>query len=159
MPEIFIDIDSTGNITNVKDLSGWLRKLKTGKWLLQAKDYRKRSLNQNDYYWAVIVPMCKEALYDVGWEIYSNDECHEFLKVNHLSKEYLNRLTFLSVKVPHTTTKLSVSEFNEYIERICRWASEFLNIVIPSPNGEIAMLEAWEKSVHEETNIRSEQQF
>jgi len=99
---------------------------------------KKRSLNQNGYYWSCVVPIVKQGLLDAGWErekVNSNDAVHELLK--HLfcpQLEVVNEQTGEVMKMPPTTTALTTTNMMEYFEDITRWAAEFLNITIPEPN-------------------------
>lgn len=96
------------------------------------KQYRKiRSIQQNRYYWGVIVKMLAE---HCG---YSDEEMHESLKDK-----------FLSIYDPETdlkkigsTTELTTVEFIKYNETIKRWASTFHHLVIPDPK----QLFSWDK--------------
>ncbi|MBU0959480.1 MAG: hypothetical protein KKB31_06045 [Nanoarchaeota archaeon] len=85
------------------------------------KRKKDRSNQQNRYYHAVVVKMIAE---DLG---YTKDEAHIALKMLFLLKDG---------KVPtvRSTTDLTTVEFEEYLRKIKRWASMFLNIYIPDPN-------------------------
>ena len=86
------------------------------------KPKTSRSTLQNSYYWSVVVEiLAKELGYD-------KDEIHEILKYKFLQS---NAMGMPYVK---STTKLSTGEFEDYLEKIRRWAAEFLNINIPLPN-------------------------
>ena len=86
------------------------------------KPKTSRSTLQNSYYFGVVVEiLAKELGYD-------KDEIHEILKYKFLQS---NAMGMPYVK---STTKLSTGEFEDYLEKIRRWAAEFLNINIPLPN-------------------------
>jgi len=96
------------------------------------KAKKKRSVNQNSYYWGVIIQevllMFREAGNDVDAE-----EVHSYLK------EHVGKLTKVVVdpegnkeSVLQSTTRLSTKEFEDYLERIRAWAAGF-GIVIPLP--------------------------
>jgi len=76
-----------------------------------------RSHAQNRYYQGVVVPLLAE---HIGYE---QPEMHEVLK--HEFLPYGTR----------STTDLTVAEFTDYLERICRWAAEKMDCVIPPPRG------------------------
>jgi len=86
------------------------------------KPRTKRSDVQNSYYWGVVIELLSKEL---G---YDKDEMHEILKYKFLQS---NAMGMPYVK---STTKLSTGEFEDYLEKIRRWAAEFLNINIPLPN-------------------------
>jgi hypothetical protein len=82
----------------------------------------QRSLDQNSYYWGVVVAILGD---HCG---YDPEEMHEALKFKFLrkGKEGLETVT--------STTDLNTKEFEDYLERIRRWASMELNCFIPQPN-------------------------
>ena len=86
------------------------------------KPKTSRSTLQNSYYFGVVVELLANEL---G---YDKDEIHEILKYKFLQS---NAMGMPYVK---STTKLSTGEFEEYLEKIRRWAAEFLHINIPDPN-------------------------
>lgn len=90
-----------------------------------------RSLNQNAWYWGVIV----EAISDHTG--YTADEIHELLKAKFIPK----RLAVLAGNgdivdefvMGGSTRKMNTAEFGEYCEAIRRWAADTLDINIPDP--------------------------
>ena len=81
----------------------------------------QRSEKQNKYYWGVVIAMLGN---DFG---YDSEEMHEALKFMFLKKE--GKLT--TVK---STASLTTTEFEVYLDKVKRWASQEYNIVIPDPN-------------------------
>ena len=82
-----------------------------------------RSNPQNRYYWGV----CVEIISDHTG--FTPEEIHEVLKHKFLTpKERMGQ------QIYPNTTQLDTREFNLYIEKIQRWASESLGLVIPDPN-------------------------
>jgi hypothetical protein len=55
---------------------------------------------------------------------------HEMLK--HECNYYL--AGNFELKVPLSTKKLTTVEFEEYLERVRRWAASFLSLYVPLPN-------------------------
>jgi len=86
----------------------------------------QRSLNQNSYYWGVVLDILSK---HTGYEI---DELHEILKY-----KFLQVATSSEGKEPYqyvkSTTKLNTAEMEEYLDRIKRWAAMELSCVIPDP--------------------------
>jgi hypothetical protein len=125
-------------IVNMQELKAAFNSLKDGKHQVTIKDVRNRSLPQNDYYWSVVVPMCRVGLYDAGYdEVKTNDDAHEVLKHVHLRRRMVSKQTGDVIDIAGSSAKLTVAEFSEYIESICKWSAEFLSVVIPSPNEEL----------------------
>lgn len=90
-----------------------------------AKARKKRSDNQNAYYWGVV--LARIADYS-GYR--GKDELeglHEELKRMFLPK-------FGRMNITRSTSALSTIEFNNYIEDVKRWAVQELGIYIPDPN-------------------------
>ena len=130
-------------------LRGLLRDLKDGKHLITIKDYRKRSLQQNDYYWAVVVPLVRKGLFDAGFdEVTDNEIAHEVVKKFFLKTPILSKQTGEIIDIGGSSTKLTVPEFSEFLERVVKWASEYLGIYIPSPNEPMAELFEYSESLN-----------
>jgi hypothetical protein len=94
---------------------------------------RKRSLNQNAYYWGVVIAAITQMFRDAGNYV-DGEDVHEFLKLRVCK---LSRLIVTPDGEVHkslgSTTKLSTMEFEVYLERIRAWAAEY-GCVIPLPN-------------------------
>lgn len=117
---------------------------KDGEYELQTRNIRKRSLDQNAYYWGVVVPMCRAALYQAGWEeIRTNDDAHEFMLRLHNVRTLHNERTGDKVDVAIRSHELSIPEFQVYLARIIQWAAIYLGIYIPDPNEPLAELDQY----------------
>lgn len=86
------------------------------------KSKRIRSLNQNKYYWGVVVKIIAN---HTG---YTSDETHQQLGRMFLS--YKNGATVF-VK---STTKLNTVDFEDYLDKCRNWAREEMSCYIPMPN-------------------------
>lgn len=100
--------------------------------LIQRKR-QKRSLNQNAYYWSVVVPMCRDLLESYGNEL-DDEETHSFLK------EHIGKLTASVVDaegkrkaIVKSSAALTTAEFEAYILKITAWAAGE-SVLIPQPN-------------------------
>ena len=124
MIPIFTGIVVNGNFeSDKKSFSDYIRTFNNHRVeVIIRKPKTSRSDNQSRYYFGVVVELlAKELGYD-------KDEIHEILKYKFLQS---NAMGMPYVK---STTKLSTGEFEDYLEKIRRWAAEFLNINIPLPN-------------------------
>ena len=97
------------------------------KIILKLEQYRnKRSINQNNYYWGVVIKLLSDEL---G---YFPEEMHEVCR-----QKFLTTGKFLiggdEYVVTKSTGDLKTSEFEEYLSQIRIWAST-MEIVIPLPN-------------------------
>lgn len=151
MQEIAINIVGR-KIIEMDLLKEFFNHMKDGKHLLIHKDFRKRSLPQNAYYWAVVVPMVQKGLYDAGYDdVTSNEIAHEVIKRLFIKKDIVNKETGeVLVEGVGSTAKLTVPEFEELTEKVSKWSAEYLGVVIPAPSHELAMLAEW---THEQEEI------
>ena len=94
------------------------------------KPYRKRSIEQNNYYWGGVVQTLSDEL---G---YTPEEMHEVLKFHHLGtkKEVKRGDKTIQLYMSGSTASLSTSEFEELMSKIRSWASRDLGIYIETPD-------------------------
>lgn len=87
------------------------------------KRRRTRSLEQNAYYWAVIIPIVSDWMGENDFEV-----THDILKSRFNEKR--NRKGH---KYVGSTTKMTTTEFMEYLDKIIKWCAEN-SIIIPPAN-------------------------
>ncbi len=91
------------------------------------KEHRHpRSINQNNYYWGVVLEIISE---HTG---HTADEVHEIFKNKYLSEE--KEFAGDKVLVAKSTTALNTVEFNEYLEKVKQFAATELSCFVPEPN-------------------------
>jgi hypothetical protein len=117
-----------------------LKNLSDGNYkIVIEKIYNKRSNPQNSYLWGVVYPIVKEGLIDAGFDEFKQDfdleMTHEMLKLRFLKRDTRSAEGNIIVIIG-STRKLSTVDFMAYLENICKWASEYLNVVIPDPEPE-----------------------
>jgi hypothetical protein len=127
-----------GKITNPKVIKKHIDALPDGYYEMEVKGRNKRSLQQNAYYWGVVVSMVHEGMRDMGNDV-SIQETHEFLKSRFNTKEVVNTTVGEVMAFPVSTTELNKEEFGQYIERVQQFAAEYLNIAIPNPGEQTAI--------------------
>jgi hypothetical protein len=98
------------------------------------KKKKKRSNPQNSYYFGLVIPLMKQGFYNSLGEHVGTDEIHTFLKNRFLFKEIVNENNAEIIKMPQSTTELSTIQFEEYLDKIREFSTEFLGIQIPLPN-------------------------
>ncbi len=90
-----------------------------------------RSVNQNAWYWGVIVEAISE---HTG---YTPDEVHEFLKAKFIPKKLAvcdgNGEVVDEYVLGGSTRKMNTQAFSDYCELIRVWCAETLDINIPDP--------------------------
>ena len=113
-----------------------------GKGLLLTfeKPTKKRSNNQNSYYWGVLIPITQEAIRNEWGEVYSADMCHELLKAKFLYYEKVNEQTGEIIRLPKSTTENTTTTQEEYHSKIREFLREWFNVTAPLPNEELRLI-------------------
>lgn len=112
-------------IPELEAYKSFLQNLKDGIYLISVKKLsKKRSLQQNNYYWFVMTLVANELGYD------SAEEVHEAMKLLFLM-DMTKKLPFVK-----STTKLSTAEMSYYMDRVFRYiedSNDGLGIRVPTP--------------------------
>jgi hypothetical protein len=88
----------------------------------------KRSLDQNSYYWAAIVPHVRQVRFDMGDPV-SLDECHEDLLTEFAPMVWKSKLMGKSYQRPMRSKEMNVEQMANYITAITAKMAEFGNPV------------------------------
>jgi hypothetical protein len=87
------------------------------------KPYRaRRSEQQNAYYWGAVLKVISD---HTGYDC---EDLHNHFKAHFLKRHVGNLTSFRS------TTELNKVEFGEYLDKIIRFASERLDVRVPTPD-------------------------
>jgi len=101
------------------------------------KRTNKRSINQNSYYWGVIIPIIQNCI-KVEWgEVMGTESVHEFLKHNCNYRKVVNEDTGEVLKVVKSTTENSTVQQETFHDSCRALAKNFFNTVIPLPNQDL----------------------
>lgn len=116
-----------------------VRTLPDGRYrLVLEKIYNKRSNQQNAYLWALVYPLIRDGLIEIGYDEFAQDtDCemtHDLCKLRFLEKELVNKDTGEVIQSLGSTRKLTTTKFMEYVANLQKWASEYLGINIPDPD-------------------------
>ena len=100
------------------------------------KPKKKRSNNQNQFYWGVCIPLIQSGLKDATGEFRTAENIHYkiLLPLFAPTNEIVNTETGECISEKLSSSEMTTTQFCEYILEIQKWASEFLAIDIPSPN-------------------------
>lgn len=102
---------------------------------------KKRSNNQNSFYWGVVIPIVQNGLLDATGELRSAENIHYNIlqKMFAPEREIANVDTgqFFHEKI--SSSEMTTTQFMEYVMEIQKWAAEFLGIDIPNPNEEMML--------------------
>lgn len=98
-------------------------------WDITIKPHRlKRTLSQNNLYWAWIEEVVKYVSEYTGYE---KDEVHTFFKDNFLPG---SAVEIEGLQATHRSTQnLDTKQMAEFMNRIYRWATSELGLVLPLP--------------------------
>lgn len=108
--------------------------------LIFKRKYKKRSKEQNSFYWGVWIPILQREIRNVWGEIRTPEEVHDILKLNCNYEEKINEETGSFARVPVSSTKLDTNEWeNEFKQRIRQFAMDFFNTVLPEPNEQLKL--------------------
>jgi hypothetical protein len=131
MPERVINFDEPQERAKV---AAGVQRLR-GRWRITLVRYRpRRTDRQNRYYWPCFVIPFAEWLTEEWGEPHTPDDAHIEFKKLFLSKTMTNRHTGEVKVMLRSTTKLTTSEFNEYLDRCADHLAQFCGIVVPSPS-------------------------
>lgn len=138
---------SDRQITNRKAVATFFSDLKDGKYLLSAKNIRKRSNNQNAYLHGVVIPLVFEGLRNNGFDdVRDHEDAKLIIKTLFLKRSVTNGLE--TIEIVRGTSELTTSEMMEFISEVQKWASEYLNVYIPDPNQQSVMFATYDNSLN-----------
>jgi len=94
--------------------------------------HKTRSLEQNAYYWGIVLPTIQSFIRDHRGDDYSCEDVHEWYREQYLESRPVT-IKGKTVIARPSTTKLSTKEFSDYLELVIHHAAEN-GIVIPPPD-------------------------
>ena len=99
------------------------------KWITVTieKYKKKRSNEQNAYYWGVVVKLISD---ETG---YTKEEIHDLLASHFIGTKKI-RVGGIEKEVYKSSTELTTSDFMGFIAEVQRWAAEKLSLYLPDPN-------------------------
>ncbi|MEE6129130.1 hypothetical protein V2E39_17145 [Chryseobacterium arthrosphaerae] len=102
------------------------------------RKYKKRSNNENAFYWGVWIPILQRAILDTWGEIRDANDVHEIIKLNCNYEEKINEVTGSFIRVPKSSTDLNTYQWEfEFKQKIRQFALEFFNITLPEPDEQL----------------------
>ena len=109
----------------------YIETLKDGIYLVSLKRFfRNRTNSQNAYLWGVIYAILSD------YTGYEPEEMHEICLANFSNQivEIQTPEGIMEMNQVKRSSRMTTMEFNDFIERIKRWASQDLALYIPNPN-------------------------
>lgn len=104
-----------------------------------AKVKKKRSNNQNAYYWGLLIPLTQNAIKTEWGEIWSKEKTHEFYKLHFNYVEKVNENTSEVIKIPKSTTDNTTTQQEEYHAQIREFLKDWFNVTAPLPNEDLEL--------------------
>ena len=100
---------------------------------------KKRSNNQNAYYWGVLIPILQNCFREHWGEIWSKEKAHDFCKMQFNFIERINESTGEIVRVPKSTTENTTTAQEELHSEIRNFIFEWFDVNVPLPNEGITL--------------------
>ena len=114
-----------------------------------------RSLDQNAYYWKVVIPMITAGFIRLGNKLRIG-RSEDYEKVHNLMKDKFAKDDLFAVFNKFgeelsfrekTTTNMSTREFNRYVRDVVDFGLEYLDVNIPEPNKRVIIFDEEGKSM------------
>jgi hypothetical protein len=103
------------------------------------KSKKKRSTQQNRFYYGVIIPIVQNCLKDAG-HIMTSESTHDLIKLKFLKETlFVNEETGEIIERIKSTTELSTSQFMDLLAEINNFTFEYFGVSLPSPNDDLTL--------------------
>ena len=103
------------------------------------KAKKKRSTQQNRFYYGVIIPIVQNCLKEAG-HIMTNESTHDLIKLKFLKETlFVNETTGEVIERIKSTTELSTSQFMDLLAEINNFTFEYFGVSLPSPNDDLTL--------------------
>ena len=103
------------------------------------KAKKKRSTQQNRFYYGVIIPIVQNCLKEAG-HVMTNESTHDLIKLKFLKETlFVNEDTGEIIERIKSTTELSTSQFMDLLAEINNFTFEYFGVSLPSPNDDLTL--------------------
>ena len=100
---------------------------------------KKRSTQQNRFYFGIVVPIVQNCLKEAG-HIMTNESTHDLIKLKFLKETlFVNETTGEVIERIKSTTELSTSQFMDLLAEINNFTFEYFGVSLPSPNDDLTL--------------------
>ena len=101
-------------------------------WRVTMEEYKQnRSMQQNSYYWGVVLPTIQKHVFEHNGLQVSIDDLHDWYRDEFLPKKVVEVRGKVKT-FPTSTASLNVKQFSDYLDMIIYHAAE-KGIVVPDP--------------------------
>lgn len=97
------------------------------------RKYKQRSLQQNKFYWSILLEFFQQLFLESWGEIKSKEEIHEILKFTCNYEEKINPATGEIIRIAKSTTELTTSGWIDYEQQLKQFALDYFNAILPEP--------------------------
>ncbi|MDX8563444.1 hypothetical protein OZ664_05470 [Elizabethkingia sp. HX WHF] len=102
------------------------------------RKYKKRTNNENAFYWSVWIPILQRAIHETWGEFRDPGEVHEIIKITCNYEEKPNIATGEFIRVPKSSTQLNTYQWEfEFKQKVRQFALDYFNVVLPEPNEQL----------------------
>ena len=103
------------------------------------KAKKKRSTQQNRFYYGVIIPIVQNCLKEAG-HVMTNESTHDLIKLKFLKETlFVNETTGEVIERIKSTTELSTSQFMDLLTEINNFTFEYFGVTLPNPNDDLTL--------------------
>ena len=103
------------------------------------KAKKKRSTQQNRFYYGVIIPIVQNCLKEAG-HVMTTESTHDLIKLKFLKETlFVNETTGEVIERIKSTTELSTSQFMDLLAEINNFTFEYFGVSLPSPNDDLTL--------------------
>lgn len=100
---------------------------------------KKRSTQQNRFYYGVIIPIVQNCLKEAG-HIMTSESTHDLIKLKFLKETlFVNETTGEIIERIKSTTELSTSQFMDLLAEINNFTFEYFGVTLPNPNDDLTL--------------------
>jgi len=103
------------------------------------KPKKKRSNDQNAYYWGCLIPLMQLGAKDTWGETWNADTSHKFLSKKFVFHESVSQKTGEITNTHKSTTELTTTDWEVYMTEIRIYLLEDFDIDAPEPNENITL--------------------
>lgn len=127
--------DGRMKIIRRMDFDRFVKESPNGTYQLTLKRvYRKRSINENAFYWGPFLDQEISILYDEGYHFPNKDVLHEWNKDNFSRDKLVNEGTGKIINIIMPTSGMTTIQFEEFLDNIRLTFRENYNAELPYPN-------------------------
>ena len=138
--EIISEVKNGSLIRNVNLIKDAIATFENKQVVIKIEKFKKkRSTQQNRFYYGVIIPIVQNCLKEAG-HVMTNESTHDLIKLKFLKETlFVNETTGEIIERIKSTTELSTSQFMDLLAEINNFTFEYFGVILPSPNDDLTL--------------------